>query len=587
MTGGRDGAAPGSGLRALYRKMTPRRRRHLLVLAVAMLAAAAAEMAAIGAVLPFVAALAGTTAALPAWAAPGPRFGADPLLAASALLIAAAAAAAAMRLALLRLSHTFAAGLAHEIGSTIFARMLRQPYAAYLKRNSSDILSGIEKIQTLVAGVLLPLVQAVTGLAIAAGIAAMLLLISPFGTAVGAGFVAAAYVLVSFAVRGRLERNSDALARLSRARIKEVQEALGGIRDILIERSQGQFEQRFRALDGQFRRAQAANLFIAAAPRYLIEAAGIGAVALIALAMSAGPGGLGAALPALGALALGAQRLLPLLQQAYFGWSQTAGNRHALADVVALMDMPTSEEAVAAGEGGFAFERDIVLDGVSFEYGGGGPALHRLSLRIPRGARIGIVGRTGSGKSTLLDLLMGLLDPDSGEIRIDGRRLDRSTKAAWQARIAHVPQSVYLADASIAANIAFGRAPGRVDMERVREAARLAQLDGFVAAQPEGFETPVGERGVRLSGGERQRIGLARALYKRAELLILDEATSALDDQTEAAAMAAIDGLGDRVTIVMIAHRASTLARCGRVVRLEGGRIAGDGAAAAPRAAAR
>ena len=578
----RPPASAAGGLAALYRSMAPRRRRHFFAMLLVMLLAAGAEMVAIGAVLPFVASLSGAAGGThPGSAALHGLFGDRPLLASSLLLVAAAAAAALLRLLLLWLSQRFALSLGHDLAVAIFGRMLRQPYPVYLDRNSSALLSGLEKIQTVVATILQPLVQGFIALVIAAGIVAVLVLISPLATGVAASFVAASYVAISIATHGRLRRNSALLARLSRERIQAVQEALGGIRDILLDRSQAPFEQRFRTLDRRFRRAHAANLFMAGAPRYVIEAAGIAAIALIALMMSVRPGGIGAALPALAALALGAQRLLPLLQQAYFGWSQATGNLQALADVVALAEMPAAEEvSVQGGPIALPFARAIVFEDVSFSYDGGGPALRGVSVRIPRGARLGFAGRSGSGKSTFLDLLMGLLEPTEGEIRIDGRRLDDRTRRDWQARIAHVPQSVYLADDSIAANIAFGRPAARIDHGRVREAARRAQLDGFVASLPLGYETIVGERGIRLSGGERQRIGIARALYKQAELLILDEATSALDDETEAAVMKAVNALGDDVTIIVIAHRASTLDSCEAILWLEDGRIVDRGAAA-------
>ena len=560
---------PAAAARLLYAAMSPRRRRHFVVLLAAMVGAAAAEMLAIAAVLPFVGAIAGTGDP----AVPRALGGASALLGVTALLAVAIAAAALMRLLLMWLSQRFALLLGHDIGTAIFGRMLRQPYSSHLNRNSSEILSGVEKIQTMVASILLPLVQTFVAAVIAAGIVALLVLISPLATGVAAAFVGSAYLAASVVTRGRLQRNSARLARLSRERIKAVQEALGGIRDILLDRSQGLFEARFRSLDARFRRAQAENLFLAGAPRHLIEAAGIGAVALIALAMSGRPGGIAAALPVLAALALGAQKLLPLVQQAYFGWSQATGHFQALADIVALLELPQAEEPPRGGATKLQFERDIVFDDVSFDYGAGAPALRGVSLRIARGARFGIAGRTGSGKSTLLDLLMGLIGPDSGEIRIDGQRLEAGTRAAWQARLAHVPQSVYLLDDSIAANIAFGLRSASIDGVRLRSAARLAQLDVFVESLPAGYDTMVGERGIRLSGGERQRIGIARALYKQAELLILDEATSALDDETEAAVMAAIDSLGDRVTVVTIAHRQSTLAGCDAIVRLDHGRV--------------
>ena len=249
-----------------------------------------------------------------------------------------------------------------------------------------------------------------------------------------------------------------------------------------------------------------------------------------------------------------------------------------LADVVALMRAPmvTSVPRDRA-KAPIPFKRDITLDQMSFRYATRGPALHNVSLTIARGERIGLVGETGSGKSTLLDVLMGLLDPTSGAVLIDGEPLSDSNRANWQAQIAHVPQAIYLADSSIAANIAFGEPPDAIDMERVRDAAVHAHIAEFIASLPDGYSTTVGERGIRLSGGQRQRIGIARALYKRASVLVFDEATSALDSKVEAAIMHSIFELERELTLIMIAHRPTTLSGCDRIVRLAAGEIVAVG----------
>jgi ATP-binding cassette subfamily B protein len=247
-----------------------------------------------------------------------------------------------------------------------------------------------------------------------------------------------------------------------------------------------------------------------------------------------------------------------------------------MTDVLGLLEAPVVASAPAGSEPR-PFAKDIVFDRVSLSYPGRVPALEEVSLTIKKGERIGLVGTTGSGKSSFLDLLMALLDPSEGEIRIDGSRLDDSVRPGWQAQIAHVPQAVYLADASIASNIAFAEPETAIERERVEAAARQAHLHDFIAALPEGYDTKVGERGVRLSGGQRQRIAIARALYKKANLLIFDEATGALDRKTERAIMDGIAELGRGITILIVAHRISALAGCDRIVRLEAGRIVESG----------
>ncbi|MDP8994565.1 MAG: ATP-binding cassette domain-containing protein [Pseudomonadota bacterium] len=582
-----EGSA-GATLLGLYRMLSAERRRRLLLVLLAMLGGAVAELATIGAVLPFLALIADPARApeLPGFALflalVGGGSGEALVYKATALLIGAAVAAAAMRLVVLRLMQQFVLMVAHDIGTGIFARMLRQPYSLYVSRNSSELLSSVEKLQMLVSSVLMPLVHGAVAAVMATAIAALLFAIDAGMAAAAAGTVGLLYVAITAAAHRRLKANSVRLAGASTARIKTLQEGLGSIRDVLLDGSQPVFEESFRRLDLSFRRAQALTWFLAAVPRYLIEAAGVVLIGLLALYMSAQPGGLVAALPLLGALALGAQRLIPLVQIVYTAVAQFAGNLQMLREMLALLRTPVLATPPPEEIPPVPFGREIAFERVSFRFEGRREwALRDVSLIIPKGARIGVVGATGSGKSTFFDLLMALLEPTEGEIRIDGRPLTDALRAGWQRRIAHVPQSIYLTDSSIASNIAFGEPEGKIDLARVREAARRAQIDAFVAGLPNGYETPVGERGVRLSGGQRQRIALARALYKGASVLILDEATSALDEETEAAVMAAISAEQPDITMLIAAHRPSALALCERILRFERGRLAEDRAAPA------
>jgi ATP-binding cassette subfamily B protein len=273
-------------------------------------------------------------------------------------------------------------------------------------------------------------------------------------------------------------------------------------------------------------------------------------------------------LPLLGALALGAQRLLPALQQAYGAWATIVGSQAAVAGTLELLEQPVDEAMLAMAPSPLSFKKTIRFDAVRFRYLANGPwVLDHFDLTIPKGSRVGFVGTTGSGKSTALDLLMGLLTPTEGTLLVDELPVTG----------ARVPQQIYLADASLAENIAFGVAPGDIDLNRVRRAASQAQIAEFIEARPEGYDAMVGERGIRLSGGQRQRIGIARALYKRAGVLIFDEATSALDNVTEALVMDAIDSLSRDLTIVIIAHRLSTVQHCDLIVELDGGKVAAQG----------
>jgi ABC-type multidrug transport system fused ATPase/permease subunit len=558
---------------ALFRLLSPARRRQFALTLVLMLLGAVAEMVTIGAALPFLALVADPDSALV------PRrlldaltaIGGSAVVGAALLLIAAALAAAGVRLALTWGSQRFVMATGHDMAAAVFGRMLRQPYAEQVRRNSSQTLAAVEKVQAVVFGLLQPAMQGMIGAFIAICVFALLLRIDARAAGLAALAVVLAYVGVSLLVRPRLRRNSEALAGTLVERTRTVQEGLGGIRDIILDRSEALFEAKFSALDGRYRRAQAATQFIAGAPRFIVEAAGLVAIALVTLAMSLEPGGVVKAIPVLGALALGAQRLLPLLQQAYHGWSLASGNFRAFRDVVEMIEAPIPPPRPEAPP--LSIERELAFEGVTFRFPEGRFALTDVSFRIRAGEHVGIAGATGGGKSTLLDLLMGLLEPDEGFIRVDGRPLDAATRPAWQAGLAHVPQAIYLADDSIAANIAFPRRPEGMDQELLASAVRAAQLETFLAELPEGLDTRVGERGVRLSGGQRQRIGLARALYRRPRLLILDEATSALDETTERAVLAALQILREDMTLVTVAHRATTLAACDRLIRVDEGRV--------------
>lgn len=326
----------------------------------------------------------------------------------------------------------------------------------------------------------------------------------------------------------------------------------------------------------------ARNQFLSAFPRYALEALGLVGIAFLGGLLVLQNGSGVAVIPLLGALALGAQRLLPAMQQVYRFWAALKGFNADLKGVLDMLNQPLPFEVCIREP--WPFSESIILDSVRYRYGlDQQEVLKGINLEIRHGERIGLIGGTGSGKSTTVDLLMGLLKPTSGQLIVDGNNLHCPSRpellVAWRAAIAHVPQSIYLADNSIMENIAFGVPKEQIDFSRVRKAADHAQLTSFINSCPEGFNTFVGERGVRLSGGQRQRIGIARALYKHARIIVFDEATSALDTSTEEAVIEALEGLSRELTVVMIAHRLSTLKSCDRIFRLENGRIEAQGSA--------
>jgi ATP-binding cassette subfamily B protein len=416
--------------------------------------------------------------------------------------------------------------------------------------------------------------HAVTAGVIAAVIVAMLLFVDPMTTAFVGLAVAGTYALISFFTRSRLAANSDALETAFDDRMKVMQESLGGIRDVIVDNSQGMYLREFETVDLRLASARAANQFIAAAPRYLIEMVGMIVIAVIALVAARGPNGIAAALPILGALALGAQRLLPLVQDVYSGWSTLEGQRSIFGQVIDLLRLPVSESGEIAGDP-LELRDSVRLENIGFTYASRREAaVSDVNLTIARGSMLALVGPTGSGKSTLVDVIMGLLQADSGRILLDGVALENWSRRQWHRSIAHVPQSIFLTDSTFARNIALSLPDHRPDHDRIVESAKRAQLHDFIEALPERYETRVGERGIRLSGGQRQRLGIARAIYKDAPILILDEATSALDDVTEAAVISTLEELRrEGRTIIIVAHRLSTIRHCDTVARLLDGRL--------------
>jgi len=566
------------GLAQLYRALTHSRRRQLLLVLALMIAGAVAELATIGAVLPFLTFLArpGSLGDSALFQFVGAASARDRLLTATALFAVVAMAAGIIRLRLTWSTQRFAFGVGHDLAVEIQRRVLHQPYMFHVSSNTSSLVAALEKVPVLVMSLLLQVMQAGTAAFIAMFVVGALVAIDPTTAVLAAVGFGVIYSLVSAFARGRLAENNAVVGHSYDERVKIVQESLGGIRDVLIEGSQQVYLEEFRKTDDRFSAARASTMFIMTAPRFAIEAAGMIVIAVIAVMLSMREGGIVAAIPILGALALGAQRLLPLMQQIYGGWSAASAHGSILTQVLDLLRLPMDERISGpAGLKPLPLTRSIVLQDVTFAYPARrSPAVQNVSLEIPRGSTVALVGRTGSGKSTLADLIMGLIQPKSGSILIDGLPLTDSLSRRWQLGIAHVPQSIFLADDSIARNIAFTVAANAVDRERVIEAAVRAQLHEFVMELEDGYDTPVGERGVRLSGGQRQRLAIARAIYKHSPVLILDEATASLDDATEAAVLSALQSLANEGrTIVMIAHRLSTIQQADYVIRLENGRV--------------
>ncbi|TGT41353.1 ABC transporter ATP-binding protein [Mesorhizobium sp. M8A.F.Ca.ET.165.01.1.1] len=544
-----------------------------------MMFGALAEAATLGALLPFLARIANPEAvggqSFLARQLAGFRLtsSSDSLLDLTILFSVVAIIAGAVRIFLAWATNSYVFSLGHEVGVKVYDQVLRQPYSYHVSRNSSSVLAALRQVQAITAGVMLPLLQSISGIVIGVFIVAALFALSSFITfVIFAGF-GAVYLAMSLVIRKHLKKNAQIIASAQAEGIRSVQEGLGGIRDVIINDTQPYFLLRYTELDLRLQRANAMNALAAGAPRFAIEAAGMVIIAALAYFLITRSNDAGQVLPILGTFVLGAQRLLPSMQLVYGNWALILSNLAGAEVVLQALEASLGPEWNQPPPKRLPFDRAIMLKDVSFRYASDqAPILERFNLTISKGSKVGFIGKTGSGKSTTVDLIMGLLEPTGGVIEIDGQRLDGTTRRAWQRQIAHVPQSIFLADASIADNIAFGIDPANIDRDRVRNAAQQAALADFIESLPQGYETRVGERGVRLSGGQRQRIGIARALYRQASVLVFDEATSALDTETEAAVMEAIRELPAGLTVLIIAHRLTTVENCDEIVTLENGR---------------
>lgn len=491
------------------------------------------------------------------------------------IFILAALFSGVMRLVLLWAQTRLGFAIGADFSIKIYKNTLYQPYSVHISRNSSEVITGIlTKTNSVVNHILLPVLLIISSSLILLAIMVALVAINPAVALVAFGGFGFIYGLIVLATKKRLTDDSQRISDESKQVIKALQEGLGGIRDVLIDGTQAAYCKIYRNADLPLRKSQANIQIIGGAPRFLIEAFGMVLIAVLAYGLAERGGGVASAVPLLGALAIGAQRLLPVMQSIYYSVSYIRGNQSSLEGVLDLLDQELPEYATEPSVTPMLFNSAIRLKQVGFRYGDDTPwVLQEINLEIPKGSRVGVMGTTGSGKSTLIDLIMGLLKPTEGAVFIDSVPIDAQSYRSWQAQIAHVPQAIFLADTTIAENIAFGIPLENIDYEKVRVAARQAQIADTIESWDRQYETLVGERGIRLSGGQRQRIGIARALYKKVDVIIFDEATSALDNDTESAVIDAIEAIGKDITILIVAHRLTTLQYCDQIIVLERGRV--------------
>jgi ABC-type multidrug transport system fused ATPase/permease subunit len=487
----------------------------------------------------------------------------------------------------------FARQVNTSLGTRRLRRYLARPYEWFLGQHSAELSRAVlQEINEIVNNSVISSLRLIASAWQIALLTGLLLLVEPVGALTIGTLLLLSFAAVDRTTRQGVEAMGRSRRRANRARFQATGEALGGIKEIKAMGLEEVYLARYAEPSRRLAAYQARLSLVSELPRFALETLTFGGMILFTLyLMWANEGAVERVVPTLGALAFAALRLMPTAQLMFrdvaamrFGRAALAGLRDDMALPVAPPHPDGARGAAGAGGAGGAGDaaprltRALTMRGVGYSYPGApGPALRDVSLTIRAGSAVAICGATGAGKSTLLDLLLGLVAPEAGVISVDGAALDAAGRRSWTRRVGYVPQSIFLADDSVAANVAHGVPRDRIDMERVRRAVRLARLEEVVEALPEGYGTFVGDRGVRLSGGQRQRLGIARALYLDTDVLIFDEATSALDPATEAEVMAAIRGLRGRRTLVIVSHRLSSLGWCDDIVLMAAGRIVEQG----------
>jgi len=573
--------------RLIWALLTRAERRSFLLLILFTIAMSVFEIVGVAGILPLMSVLADPelirTNKVLAWFAAtlGLTRDSHVMVALGAAVLALIVVGMAVRALVTYLQIRFSLRRAYSIGSRVLQGYLRQDYVWYLSRNSSDLSQSLlSEIDTVIRESVLPSVLLISNGLMILLIGALLFLVEPL-VAIGAiTLLTSVYLLIFLTLRPKLGRIGKQRLAANQARFHMVQEIAGGIKEVKVMGLETESLRRFRGPAQRMAHFQTLGLALGRLPRFALEAVVYGGFITMVLVMILLRGDAMADLvPLFALLGMAATKLFPALQQFYQELSTIRFSAAALeklhASVQEFGRTPPPPPEVPA----LPLNDRLELHNLRFRYPGGErDTLNGFSAVIPARSTVGIVGGTGAGKTTVIDIILGLLRPDAGDIRVDGAAITRDNVRAWQKSLGYVPQHIFLADTTVAANIAFGIAPEAIDMARIEAAARVANLHDFVTGDlPLGYRTEVGERGVRLSGGQRQRIGIARALYRDPDVLILDEATSALDNLTEYAVMEAVHNLAGRKTVIMIAHRLTTVKDCDTILMLERGRLVAQG----------
>lgn len=574
-----------TSFKKIFGLLTPPERRNAILLMIMILVMAFLDMLGVASILPFVAVLANpdlihTNIVLNAAFVKSRDFGVNTteqflfVLGILVFLIFIASLAFKALTTYVQIRFTFMREF--SIGKRLVEGYLHQPYEWFLNRHGADLgKTVLSEVGAVIDNGIFPLMTVIAQATVVMALLVLLLIVDPF-LALSIGLILGlAYASIFAAMSGWLKRLGLARGKANQARFTILSEAFGAVKELKVNGLEQAYIARFAKPAEIFANRQTIAILIGQLPRYLMEAIAFGGMLILILYLLAKSGNFAGALPMVALYVFAGYRLMPALQQIYSALSQLRFVGPALEEIYNDINNLQPTKTTSANFNPLPLTTDIRLTQVCYKYPDmDQPALNKINITIPVHSTVGFVGATGSGKTTVVDLILGLLDPQEGCLRIDGQILTLAERRQWQNSIGYVPQHIYLIDDTISANIAFGVKTQDINQHAVERAAKIANLHGFVINDlPHGYATTVGERGVRLSGGQRQRIGIARALYRNPQVLILDEATSALDNFTEKAVMDAINNLENETTIILIAHRLSTVRQCDLIYLLERGEV--------------
>ncbi len=467
----------------------------------------------------------------------------------------------------------------YSITKRLVEGYLNQPYSWFLNRHSADIGKNIlSEVSGIIGSGIKPILEIIAKGIVAISIITLLVLTNPKLAFIVGFSLGSTYIIIFYFIKNYINKIGKKRFISNELRFKSIIEAFGAAKEVKLGRLEEVYIKRFSDPAYIYAKSQSSAFVMSQFPRFILEAVAFGGVLLLILFMMRQSGNFNSALPILSLYVFAGYRLMPALQQIYSAFTQVTFVGPALEklyeEIKSLKTFDKNKNNTF-----LPFNKEVSLKEVNYNYPNSSrTALKNINLNIPINSKVGLVGTTGSGKTTTVDIILGLLEPQKGTLEVDGQIITKDKISSWQKYIGYVPQHIYLADDTVASNIAFGVQPDQISMKAIEKASKIANLHEFVINElPKKYETTIGERGIRLSGGQRQRIGIARALYHNPNLLILDEATSALDNQTEKIVMDAVNNLKNDRTIIIIAHRLSTVKNCDKIFMLDKGKLKHEG----------